>query len=134
MRTQARETLFKLLYSSQFSDGGIDGELKDTLYKNDSLDSDDIAYCERILNIVEEHSEEFIKIIDERSVAFPEKRVFRADKSILLIGLAEIKYCDDIPLKVSLNEAANIASKYSSEKSASFITGILSAEGGAKNV
>jgi len=52
----------------------------------------------------------------------------------LLIGLAEILYVDDIPEKVSMNEAANIASKYSSAKSASFITGILSAVAGGKNV
>lgn len=133
MRTQARETLFKLLYSSQFSDG-VDGELKAALYKSDKLSEDDMSYCERVLKIVEEHMAEFIRVIDERSIAFPEKRIFLADKSILLIGLAEIKYCDDIPLKVSLNEAANVASKYSSEKSASFITGILSAVGGSKNV
>ncbi|MDE7301671.1 MAG: transcription antitermination protein NusB, partial [Clostridia bacterium] len=52
----------------------------------------------------------------------------------LMISLAEILYIDDIPDKVSMNEAANIASKYSSEKSATFITGILSAVSGGKNV
>lgn len=133
MRTQARETVFKLLYSAQFSDG-VDGELKAALYKSDALSADDISYCDRLINIVEEHKDEFKSLISEHSVAFPEKRIFPADKSILLIGLAEIKYCDDIPLKVSLNEAANIASKYSSEKSASFITGILSSVGDKKNV
>ena len=52
----------------------------------------------------------------------------------MLVALAEILYMDDIPDKVSLNEAANIASKYSSEKSASFISGVLSAISGGKNV
>ena len=133
MRTVARETLFKLIYSSQFV-GGVDGELKNALYKANELTKDDIAYCEGVLSLIDGHRDELIKILDENSVSFPEKRIFPSDKSILLIGLAEILYFDDIPDKVSMNEAANIASKYSSAKSATFITGILSAVSGGKNV
>ncbi len=136
MRTLARETLFKLIYASQFSDG-IDGELKAVLYKHGELTTDDIAYCDDVLNIISSHKNELIKIVDEHSVSFPEKRIFPSDRSILLIALAEILYRSDIPYKVTLNEAANIASKYSSEKSATFITGILSkiaSDKGDKNV
>lgn len=133
MRTIARETLFKILFSSQFSEN-IDGNLKSALYKSERLDENDKLYCETALNIVSEHKEEFIEILDKCSLSFPEKRIYPADKSILLISLAEILYMDDVPDKVSVNEAANIASKYSSEKSASFITGILSAVIGNKNV
>ncbi|MDE5765847.1 MAG: transcription antitermination factor NusB [Clostridia bacterium] len=133
MRTIARETLFKIIYSSQFSDG-IDGELKTALYKSNELTADDISYCESVLKVICERKEELIALLDKHSVSFPEKRIFPSDRSILLIGLAEILYFDDIPDKVSLNEAANIASKYSSAKSATFITGILSSVAGGKNV
>ena len=133
MRTTARETLFKLIYSKQFNGEGGE-ELKSALYKNDKLTEDDAEYCNRILTLIEEHETELTALIDEHSVAFPEKRIFPSDRSILLIGMSEILYCDDIPDKVSLNEAANIASKYSSAKSATFITGILSAIVGGKNV
>ena len=133
MRTIARETLFKLIYSSQYSDG-IDVGLKTALFKSAELTKDDIAYCENVLGILDEHKDELLELLDKHSIAFPEKRIFPSDRSILLIGLAEILYVDDIPDKVSMNEAANIASKYSSAKSASFITGILSAVAGGKNV
>ncbi len=133
MRTIARETLFKLIYSSQYSDG-IDVGLKTALFKSAELTKDDIAYCENVLGILDEHKDELLELLDKYSIAFPEKRIFPSDRSILLIGLAEILYVDDIPEKVSMNEAANIASKYSSAKSASFITGILSAVAGGKNV
>ena len=126
MRTVARETLFKILFSTQFVDA-VDEGLKKSLYKSENLTSDDTAYCDRMLALMDEHGRELLKVIDEHSILFPEKRIFPADKSILLIALCEIKYCDDIPDKVSMNEAANIASKYSSAKSATFITGILSA-------
>lgn len=133
MRTVARETLFKLIFSSQFS-LEIDGELKSALYKSDKLEEDDIAYCEKILSILDEHKGEFADILDRHSLAFPEKRIFPADKAILYIALSEILYVPDIPDKVSLNEAANIASKYSSAKSASYITGVLSSVIGDINV
>lgn len=133
MRTLARETLFKVIYSSQFS-GEVDEELKSSLYRTEKLTEDDVAYCERILALLSGKREELSKIIDKHSVAFPEKRIFPSDRSILYIALTEILYCNDIPDKVSLNEAANIASKYSSEKSANFITGILSMVAGGKNV
>lgn len=125
MRTVARETLFKILFSTQFV-GSVDAGLKNSLYKAEKLTADDVAYCDELLNLISEHEQELLTELDKHSLAFPEKRIFPADKSILLIALCEIKYCDDIPDKVSMNEAANIASKYSSAKSASFITGILS--------
>ena len=125
MRAKARETLFKLIFSTQFVDG-VNDALKNSLYKSENLNSDDVAYCDNILSLLGEHHQELLSEIDKHSVLFPENRIFPADKSILLIALCEIKYCDDIPDKVSMNEAANIASKYSSAKSASFITGILS--------
>lgn len=133
MRTIARETIFKVIYSSQFSEG-IDGDLKTTLYKSNELTADDIDYCERVLKVIEEHSEKLLSVLDEYSISFPEKRIFPSDRSILLVGLAEMLYFDDIPDKVTMNETANIASKYSSAKSATFITGILSAVSGGKNV
>lgn len=128
MRTIARETIFKILFSRQFSDG--DGtELKNALYRAEKLNAEDIAYADNVLSIIEQHKDEFAEIIDRHSHAFPEKRIYPADRSILLIGLAELLYCDDIPKKVTYNEAANIASKYSSERSASYISGILSSIG-----
>lgn len=133
MRTTARETLFKLIYSAQFTDS-VDDALKYALLNSDSLNDDDRNYCDRILDIINTNLGELLAVLDKHSISFPENRIFPSDRAILLIALAEILYCDDIPDKVSMNEAANIASKYSSEKSASFITGILSTVSGGKNV
>ena len=124
MRTNARETAFKILFSSQFND-----EFEETaraIIKLEKLDENDIAYCNGVIKSVIGNKAELTKIIDEHSRLFPESRLFPADRSILLIAIAEILYFDDIPSAVSVNEAANIASKYSSEKSATFISGILS--------
>lgn len=124
MRTKAREVAFQIVFASRFSE--VEKGLKSVLYKKENLTKDDIEYCDNVLSLIAEHEEEFAKIIDDRSLAFPESRLFPADKSILYIALAEILHIADIPHAVSVNEAANIASKYSSEKSASFVSGILS--------
>lgn len=124
MRTKAREVVFQIVFASRF--GEVEKGLKTALYKKENLTADDVAYCDGVLSVIGEHEKEFSQIIDERSIAFPESRLFPADKSVLFVALAEILHMPDIPHAVSVNEAANIASKYSSEKSASFVSGILS--------
>lgn len=123
MRTLARETVFKLIFASQFS--AVEDGFVNALFKADKLDKNDIEYCKDIFQIVKIHGNEFSRLIDGKSILFPESRLFPADRSILFVALAEIFYRKDIPNAVSLNEAANVASKYSTEKSASFISGIL---------
>lgn len=125
MRITAREVAFEVIFASRFT-GDVDRGLFNALAKKEKLTEDDIIYAERVIALAKEHAEEFGKIIDGLSVSFPEPRIFPADISILLIAMAEIKYMDDVPDVVSVNEAANIASKFSSPKSASFISGILS--------
>lgn len=125
MRTTAREVLFKIVFASQFNEIG---ELKNALFKAEKLDDNDKNYCEDLLKIIDEHRAEFAEIINSKSRLFPELSLFPADRSVLFIALAEMKYYN-IPVAVSINEAANISSKYSSEKSASFVSGILSEVG-----
>ena len=125
MRTKAREVVFQVLFASSFT-GEVDNGLKNALCKNENLDGKDAEYIDGVLNIIGGHKSEFEEIIDKFSISFPSARIYPADKSILLVALAEIKFMDDIPPAVSANEAANIASKYSSEKSASYVSGILS--------
>lgn len=125
MRTKARETLFKILFSSQFVKP-IDRSFRTGMYKAGELNGDDVKYCDKLLALVEEHACDITAVIDKKSVAFPEARLFPADRSILFIAVAEILYCDDVPDKVAASEAANLAARYSSEKSAQFVSGILS--------
>ncbi|MCD8040434.1 MAG: transcription antitermination protein NusB [Clostridia bacterium] len=133
MRTAARETVFKILFSEQFGTLA-DENFKAGMYRAGGLNADDVAYCNNIIGLVHTYFQELTSIIDKHSYSFPEVRLFPADRCILTVALSEILYCGDIPDKVAVNEAANIASKYSSEKSASFISGILASVIGDKNV
>ena len=95
MRTTARETAFRIIFASRFNES--DNGLTKSLYKTEKLTDDDTAYCDRVLSIIKEHEQEFTDVLDKLSKDFPQSRIFPADKSILLVALAEIKYMDDIP-------------------------------------
>jgi len=70
-----------------------------------------------------------LKAIDEKIVRYAEhweiKRMAIVDRNILRLGTYEILYCPDIPIKVSLNEAVELAKKFSTEKSGQFVNALL---------
>mgnify|MGYP002516849677 CR=1 FL=1 len=53
------------------------------------------------------------------------ERIFKIDLAILSRAIYEILFIDNIPVKVSANEAVELAKKYSTEKSYSFVNGVL---------
>ena len=70
---------------------------------------------------------ELDEIIDTHSKKWKSSRISRISRSILRLALYEIKYMDDIPSEVSINEAVELAKKFDSDESYSFVNGILGA-------
>ena len=72
-----------------------------------------------------------VKECDERITASTIKWQFRrlspVDKSILRLSVYQLKFCPDIPPKVVINEAIELAKKYSTDKSPAFVNGVLDA-------
>ncbi|MBU4128731.1 transcription antitermination factor NusB [bacterium] len=70
-----------------------------------------------------------LKAIDKKIAHYAEhwemKRMPMVDRNILRLGAYEILYCPDIPIKVSLNEAIELAKKFSTEKSSQFVNALL---------
>ncbi|MHC6179450.1 transcription antitermination factor NusB [Clostridium sp. JNZ X4-2] len=93
--------------------------------KSKDLKDVDIKYVVRVLNGIEENK----SVLDEQIEKYLRKwklnRLSKVDVAILRICTYEFLYEDDIPQKVSINEAIELAKKYSSDKSASFINGVL---------
>lgn len=124
MRSNAREAAFKIIFSELFQADAGKG-FKSRIYKGENLGEEDAAFAERLVSLVEEHRGELSDLLNEKIERFAENRIYKADKALMLLGLAEIKYCDDIPPLVSVSEAATLARKYSTENSASFVSGVL---------
>ncbi len=88
---------------------------------------DDVIFARNLINRVLENNEKFDQYIKEHTDNWELERIARIDRILMHIALAEILFFDDIPYKVSVNEAIDIAKKFSTEKSSQFINGILDA-------
>ena len=64
-------------------------------------------------------------IIQKSSTSWDIKRIAKVDLSILRVAITEILYLSDIPDKVSINEAIDLAKKYGDENSYKFVNGLL---------
>ena len=126
MRNDAREAALNIIFAQQFN-MDCPEVLRKNVFKRLKLErEDDIIFACDLVAMVEDHREKLIEWIEEACHHYKENRINPTDKSILLIAMAEIKYFDDIPPVVSVAEATNLARKYSTEKSADFVNGVLS--------
>lgn len=125
MRSLAREAVFKYVFSRLFNQG--DEGLFDILLINDKLVKEDIEFAHALLSAVDKNKEKYLGLIGEMATGFKLSRIFNADKCAILIGMAELDEFKETPVPVVINEAVNIAAKYSTEKSADFVNGILAA-------
>lgn len=124
MRSDAREAAFRIVFADLFG-GGKEKQFRAAVYKQAKLKEDEAAFAERIVNAVLVHKEELSSEIADRVTRFADYRIYPADKAAMLVALAEIRYLDDVPPVVSVSEATAIARKYSTEKSADFVNGVL---------
>lgn len=67
------------------------------------------------------------ELIKNAAVKWELSRLSSVDRSILRLGAYQLRFCDDIPGKVVINEAIEIAKKFSSEQSPRFVNGVLDA-------
>ncbi|SDY89100.1 transcription antitermination factor NusB [Tindallia californiensis] len=124
-RTQARELCIQLAYEMIIKDEySLDGF---EVYQNENFD-DDISqqtYVIDVLNLVIEKRESIDKIIRSYSKDWDFERIARVDLAILRVGLSELLFMENIPHHVTINEAVELAKKFGTEQSPSFINGIL---------
>ena len=124
MRSDAREAAFKIIFADLF---GGDGErnFRAALYRQAHLSEEECAFAERIVDAFLRHKEELSAQVSAAVTNYAENRIYPADRVALLLALAEIRYLDDVPPVVSVSEATALARKYSTERSADFVNGVL---------
>lgn len=122
-RTQAREWIVKILYQYDVSKMSIDKILNNFYNSNDPGIQKE--YIEETLNGIVKNINEIDDKINNYSKNWDIKRMPKIDLAILRCSTYEILYRDDIPDSVAINEAVEIAKKYSTDDSPSFINGLL---------
>ncbi|MBM4065496.1 MAG: transcription antitermination factor NusB [Planctomycetes bacterium] len=123
-RTIARELAIKALYQLDLCGDGIISDI-DTFCKESAEKTDIYSFAMSLINGCRSN----IKEIDEKITSVTEhwelRRMAIIDKNILRLGVYELLHRNDIPPKVSINEAIELAKKYSTKNSGTFVNGIL---------
>ena len=121
-RKEAREETFILIFEKQFSEETCDSILELAEQVRD-LKPDE--YIKRAFFGVYDNLAEIDSSISENSVGWSIERISKTALAVLRLAIYEIKYMDDIPVSVSINEAVEILKKYATKDDASFVNGIL---------
>ena len=74
---------------------------------------------------VREHVEEIDSLLNEKSTGWKTTRMSKVDLNLLRLAVYEMKYDEDVPVKVAINEAVEISKIFGGDDSSSFINGIL---------
>ncbi len=82
-------------------------------------------FLKRVVLGVLEHCQELDRLIEKYAEHWHLDRIHIIERNILRMALFELLYCEEIPPKVTLNEAIDLGKRYGSEDSGSFINGIL---------
>ncbi len=125
-RAQLREHIFRMLFCREFN-GEQEMKEQEELYfeLNGEASEKDRNYVLTKYQAVLDKVEELDAILNKYSEKWPTKRMNKVDLSILRLASYEIKWDDEIPTAVAINEAVELAKKYSSEEGPAFINGIL---------
>lgn len=121
-RRKARELALQILFQYDIRRGecDINGFLKD---KSASDESKEFAI--RLRDCVIRHLSEIDALIKRSAKGWALERMAVVDRNILRAAICEMLYFTDVPPKVAINEAIEIAKKYGSEESGQFVNGIL---------
>ena len=123
-RTQSREIALQVLYQIDISEGTTE-EMFNIFWDHFTPPDDLKEFSQKIVSGVCQHEEEIDVIIEHYSEHWRLKRMTIVDRNILRLAIFELMFCDDIPPKVVLNEAVELGKKFGSDKSGSFVNGIL---------
>lgn len=120
-RIETRDALFKLVFEYSLL------KEKNEDFLNEFIEDKKIddSYLSNCYNGIINNYDELVFEIGKFTKGYTIERVYKVDLALLVVALYEIKYVPEIPVAVSINEALNLAKIYSTEKSVSFINGVL---------
>ena len=125
-RRQLRENIFKMLFRVEFHD---EKELPEQLIlfedEVEPISEDEKIYMTNKYKDIYAHIEELDAAINEVSKGWKTSRMGKVDLTLIRLAVYEIRFEEEIPVKVSINEAIELAKKYGTDDSPAFVNGIL---------
>lgn len=131
-RILARAAAMQMVYEQMLGGDGentLDGLIDFTAEKAGSAEAyeEDTALIRRLVEGVREHAEELDGVISSYLRGWTLDRIARVDLCVLRLAIYSLQHEKDIAPSIIIKEAVDMAGRYSTEKSESFVNGILSA-------
>lgn len=127
-RHKIRENIFRILFESGFHDAEEFDRQFDNYIEciDEEPTEEEIDEMRKKVLAVKAKIEEIDPLIADSAKGWKLNRISNADLNIMRLAIYEILYDDDVPMKVAINEAVELAKVYGMDNSPSFINGILS--------
>lgn len=125
-RKSSREKAMELSFGVELSKDSPEEAIETFVdnYEGD-IKNLDLGYIKEVLYGVDSKRDELDSIIKSNLQNWKIERIAKINLTILRLAVLEMKYIEDVPARVALNEALELAKKYSDEKSVSFINAVL---------
>ncbi|MBQ1251933.1 MAG: transcription antitermination factor NusB [Firmicutes bacterium] len=126
-RHQARETAFKMIFQMDVGQNSLEiaERTLEEAMEEKAVSPKERGFVMGLAAGVEEKREELDAFIIEHAKGWTIDRINVIEKNIIRLALYEIRYMDDIPYEVSVNEAIELAKEYGDDDAYSFVNGIL---------
>ncbi len=124
-RKKARDNAFKCIYELEFGRDEKIEKILENCYEENNNKPDEMEYIEMVLKGVKENLAQIDNVILSKLKNWSIERIAKIDLAILRLAIYEINYMDDIPEKVSANEAVELAKTYGNNDSKSFVNGVI---------
>ena len=125
-RRELRENIFKMLFRVEFHD---ENEMNDQLAlfeeQLEGLKETDLSYIKEKTKEIIGHLKEIDAEINEKASGWKTSRMGKVDLSIIRLAVYEIRFDEEVPEKVAINEAVELAKKFGTDESPAFINGVL---------
>lgn len=114
----------QFLYQHDFTGAGKDEDIA-LFLKDQELDDDSYEFCRMLIAGALSKNDELDTLLGKYVDNWGIKRIASVDRNVIRMALYEMLYLKDIPAIVSINEAVDIAKKYSTAESGKFVNGVL---------
>lgn len=124
-RTKARECALKILYAIDITKDNPEERIKNFWDNHDTVNKEIKEFADYLVNGTCKNKELIDKAITKYATNWQIERMATIDRNIIRIATFELLFSEDIPPKVSINEAVEIAKKYGDKDSSKFVNGVL---------